>query len=73
MSRRCAFSYLVEIERRLQMKTRVQARRRVHLGVVLMAAVLSLLGAEQLRLELSRPSLVPGHVFAAGIAVNAVQ
>jgi hypothetical protein len=50
------------------MKTRVQARRRVHLGVILMAAVLSLLGAEQLRLGLSRPSLLPGHVFAAGIA-----
>jgi hypothetical protein len=50
------------------MKTRAQARRRVNLGVVLMAAILSLLGAQQLRVESARPSLLPGHSPAADIA-----
>jgi hypothetical protein len=49
------------------MKTRAQARRRVNLGVVLMAVILSLLGAQQLRLDLSGPGLLAGHV-PAGIA-----
>jgi hypothetical protein len=33
-----------------------------------MAAILSLLGAQQLRLELSAPGLLAGHVLTASIA-----
>jgi hypothetical protein len=50
------------------MKMRAQARQRMHLGAMIMAAILSLLGAQQLRLEPSGTIFLAGDVLPASIA-----
>lgn len=44
------------------MKTRVQARQRVDLGMAMMVAIMLLLGAQQVRLEAAATSLPKGDV-----------
>lgn len=49
------------------MKTRAQARRRLNFGVMIMATILSILGAQQLRMEPQTPTFLAGDVFPSSI------
>lgn len=50
------------------MKIRAQARKRLNFGVMIMATILSILGAQQLRLEPQTRTFLAGDIFPSRIA-----